>query len=252
MKKNISKLFLVSAIVLSVFSLFFFSGATKISAQSAPEPQVTFSASSTSAGSSVAVNSPSSVTITISSGSSITLNWTSTNTFDSSVNPLPCTAAGDWTGKKASSGSQTITSLTDSASFGLYCDGPGGESGASYVSVVISSPNNPNPTPTPTPTPPGGTGLVPCTNNCGWNDFFTLINNVVKFILVYLAVPIAAIMFAYAGGLLMFSGGSEHKRDQAKKIFINVAIGLVFIAASWIIVHTVFSIVGYDGSWIGF
>ncbi len=98
----------------------------------------------------------------------------------------------------------------------------------------------------------GTTRLVPCTDKCGWNDFITLVNNVINFILIDLAVPFAAIMFAYAGGLLMFSGGEVSKREQAKKIIINVAIGLAVIAGAWIIVHTVFSILGYDASWIGF
>jgi hypothetical protein len=96
-----------------------------------------------------------------------------------------------------------------------------------------------------------GTGLVPCTDNCGFNDLLTLVNTFINFILTRLAVPIAAIMFAYAGFLLVFSGGESSKRTKAKDIFINVAIGLVFVAACWLIIHTISSIVGYDGSWIG-
>lgn len=98
-------------------------------------------------------------------------------------------------------------------------------------------------------TPGGPSGLVPCTDNCAFKDLFTLVNTVINFILVYLAVPIAAIMFAYAGFLLVFSGGESSKRTKAKDIFINVALGLVFVAAAWLIVHTVLSIVGYDQTW---
>jgi len=80
-----------------------------------------------------------------------------------------------------------------------------------------------------------------------------LINNVVKFIFVDLALPISAIMFAYAGGLLMFSGGEAGKRTQAKKIFTNTVIGLVIVAGAWLIVHTVLSILGYtDAGFFGF
>lgn len=110
--------------------------------------------------------------------------------------------------------------------------------------------------------PSGGSGLVPCgterdaggkiTNQCEFNDFMKLINTVVNFVLFQLAVPIAAIMFAYAGGLLLFSGGEVSKRTQAKKIFTNVAIGLVIAVGAWVIVNTILSILGYDGSWIGF
>ena len=118
----------------------------------------------------------------------------------------------------------------------------------------------------------GGSGLVPCGtatpivkdadgnetggvigNPCEWDDFMKLINNVVKFIFVDLALPISAIMFAYAGGLLMFSGGEAGKRTQAKKIFTNTVIGLVIVAGAWLIVHTVLSILGYtDAGFFGF
>lgn len=98
-------------------------------------------------------------------------------------------------------------------------------------------------------------GLVPCdtTTNptaCGWDTLMTLINNVVSFILFKLAIPIAAIMFAYAGFLLITSGGEVSKRDKAKKIFLNVAIGLIIAATAWLIVNTILTTLGYDGSWI--
>ena len=108
----------------------------------------------------------------------------------------------------------------------------------------------------------GGSGFVPCgtstdsegniENPCGFDDLIVLINKIINFIFIQLSVPIAAIMFAYAGFLMMFSGGNPGQRAKAKKIFINVAIGLIVIAGSWLIIHTVSEILGYDGSWIGF
>jgi hypothetical protein len=91
--------------------------------------------------------------------------------------------------------------------------------------------------------------LIPCTENCGFTHFITLINNVIDFVFLKLAVPIAAIAFAYAGFLLIVSGGDTSKRSKAKKIFTNVAIGLIFVAAAWLIVNTILSILGYTGSW---
>ena len=117
----------------------------------------------------------------------------------------------------------------------------------------------PAPTPPTTPNlppPVENTGLVKCgtptTNSCGFYDILTLINTVVNFILINLALPIAAIMFAYAGFELLTSGGETSKREKAKKIFINVAIGLIFVAASFLIVQTILSIVGYDKTWTWF
>src|SRR3989344_7919835 len=99
-------------------------------------------------------------------------------------------------------------------------------------------------------------GLVPCdgtaANPCDFNAFMALINKVIKFILFNLAIPIAAIMFAYAGFLMVTSGGGTEARGKAKKIFTNAAYGLVIAATAWLIVRTILSILGYDGAWIGF
>lgn len=96
-------------------------------------------------------------------------------------------------------------------------------------------------------------GLVPCTGpDCDWNAFMKLINNVINFIIKNLALPICAIMFAYAGFELVTSGGSTEKRGKARKIFTNTAIGFIIILAAWLIVSLVLSILGFDGSWIGF
>jgi|GEM_PF-1732740 len=96
----------------------------------------------------------------------------------------------------------------------------------------------------------GGGLTAPCpAGGCGFTDLFVLIDKVVHFILFHMALPIAAIMFAYAGFLLVTSGGETSERSKAKSIFTNVALGLVFAVAAWLIVHTVLQIVGYDSSW---
>ena len=95
--------------------------------------------------------------------------------------------------------------------------------------------------------------LVPCGDSadkpCGFYDILKLINNVINYLIKYLAVPIAAIMFAYAGFELVTSGGETSKREKAKKIFINVAIGLIFVAGAFVIIKTILLIAGADTSW---
>lgn len=86
-------------------------------------------------------------------------------------------------------------------------------------------------------------------NPCGFYNVLDLINRVVKFILFDLAVPLAAVMFAYAGFELVTSGGSTEKKSKAKTIFTNVAVGLILAAGAFLIVETVLSILGYDQSW---
>jgi hypothetical protein len=106
---------------------------------------------------------------------------------------------------------------------------------------------------TPTSTPTTTNGLVPCgtianPGACDFNALMTLVNKVISFVLFRLAVPIAAIMFVYAGFLLLTSGGEVSKKTKAKDIFVNVAIGLIIAAAAWLIVHTILLILGYTGS----
>jgi hypothetical protein len=112
-------------------------------------------------------------------------------------------------------------------------------------------------TPSPPPTPPptnSDTGLIPCTDNCQFNDVMKLINNVMDFIFKNLVLPFSAIMFAYAGFELVTSGGETSKREKAKKIFTNVAIGLIVVAGAFLIVKTILSIAGYNtgNGWIWF
>jgi hypothetical protein len=111
-------------------------------------------------------------------------------------------------------------------------------------------------------------GLVPCNNNntpvtnsdgtvtqpipCDFVQLVNLVNTVIKFILFGMVIPIAAIMFVYAGFELVTSGGSTEKRGLAKKVFTNTVIGLIFAVASWLIVRTILLILGYSGAWIGF
>ncbi len=86
---------------------------------------------------------------------------------------------------------------------------------------------------------------------CGFNELFDLINGVINFLIFVIALPIAAIMFAYAGFLLAFSGIQPEARSKAKKIFGQVVFGFVLAVAAWLIIHTILSILGYNGSWIG-
>ncbi len=101
----------------------------------------------------------------------------------------------------------------------------------------------------------GQTGLVPCngsTTPCNFNTLMELINRGIQFLLFDFSIPFAAILFAYAGFILVTSGGSDEKRTQAKKIFTNVALGLVIALAAWLIVETILHALGYEGAWIGF
>lgn len=102
-------------------------------------------------------------------------------------------------------------------------------------------------------------GLIPCgrsidgvvTTPCTFKHVMILINTLINFVLVKLSIPLAAILFVYAGISLITSGSAEGK-TKAKNIFLNTVIGLVLAAGSWLIVNTILTILGYNGDWIGF
>lgn len=107
--------------------------------------------------------------------------------------------------------------------------------------------------PAPTQPPPGagGTGdsgeLVPCGNqegpeaaqHCQFNHFIELVQRVMKFLLFVVAVPFAAISFAWAGWLYLSAAGNESKVKEAHQIFGAVALGLCLALAAYLIVEAI-------------
>lgn len=94
-------------------------------------------------------------------------------------------------------------------------------------------------------------GLIPCGNissvgnptkeaiqaqECDFQDLLALGQNIIQFLLV-LAIPVAAISFAWAGFLYLSSAGDTSKIKQAKEIFWKVLWGFIFILTAWFIVY---------------
>ena len=168
---------------------------------------------------------------------------------DSPSDPGTCTYVND-------NGSKTVDSNSTRAECATTSDAVFAPAG-----IVVSPTTNASGVITPSAALPGG--LVPCDNTpdskgkianpCNFNALMALVNKVINFILYSLVIPIAAIMFAYAG-FLMVTAGEEiaSARTKAKSIFTNVALGLILVAASWLIIKMILSILGYNGAWIGF
>lgn len=78
---------------------------------------------------------------------------------------------------------------------------------------------------------------VPCT-------FAKLIELVKVLItdLVFISTFIAVAAFAYAGFVLLTSGGNETAKKKATHVFTSVVIGYVWILAAWLIVYTITSV----------
>ena len=85
-------------------------------------------------------------------------------------------------------------------------------------------------------------------NPCDFNQLINMVNRFINYLLVYIATPIAAIVFAYAGFLLMFSSSNEHNKTHAKAIIKNVVIGYVIALAAWLIIKTLLVALGFTGT----
>jgi hypothetical protein len=92
-----------------------------------------------------------------------------------------------------------------------------------------------------------GTERVP-NIECGFPELMKLINNLITFLLFYIATPIAAIVFAYAGWTFMTSGGDEKGRSKAKGMFVKVLLGYILALAAWLLVKTIMVELGYDAT----
>lgn len=92
------------------------------------------------------------------------------------------------------------------------------------------------------------TGAQEIKNPCNFDSAMQLTNNVIDFLLKYLATPLAAIALCYAGAILIFSGGSGEKKTKAKRIILNVIIGYIIALAAWLIIHTIlYDALGFKG-----
>ena len=83
--------------------------------------------------------------------------------------------------------------------------------------------------------PCGGTGQPACT----FDHLITLVQRVIDFLIVDIAIPLSMILFAWAGFLYMTAQGDPGKIKTGHTIFINVIWGLVIALAAWLIINTI-------------
>ena len=96
------------------------------------------------------------------------------------------------------------------------------------------------------PTTLNAQGVVPCDGpDCNFCSLIQLADNLIDFAVGLLAV-LSAIMFAYAGFLMVTASDNEGKLSQANEIFRNVVIGIIITLAAWLIVDTVMKLLIAD------
>ena len=91
-------------------------------------------------------------------------------------------------------------------------------------------------------------GLVPCgitaDDPCEFCDFFVLINNIIKFVMVRIVPVVAVLMLVVGGMMFFFAGAKPDMLTRAKGVITSVVIGLVIIFCAWVIVNTVITKIG--------
>jgi len=90
--------------------------------------------------------------------------------------------------------------------------------------------------------------IVCCGNEgedpCSLADLFCLVQRIINFILWQLVPPLIVIWFAYAGFLMLTSGGDPGKTKQAKDMITAAAIGIILVYSAWMLVYWFISFIG--------
>lgn len=73
---------------------------------------------------------------------------------------------------------------------------------------------------------------------CQFHHLGELVQNLI-YDLVLLSTFLATAAFAYAGFLLLTSGGNESKKNEAKDIFLKVLKGYLWILVAWVLIYTI-------------
>jgi uncharacterized membrane-anchored protein len=94
--------------------------------------------------------------------------------------------------------------------------------------------------------------LVPCDTNCSLIALAALINNIVDFFVINVAVPLGVLMFAVGGFIMMFAPASEGNLKRGKDIMWNTFLGMAVVFTAWLIVKFVLVAMGFNAgfTWV--
>ncbi len=81
---------------------------------------------------------------------------------------------------------------------------------------------------------------IPCDGpDCGFDDLIVLANNIIKFLMFSVAVPLAAIGFMWVGGNLIINQDKEGAWSKAKGSFWDIAMGFGIMLVAYVLIKTV-------------
>lgn len=92
-------------------------------------------------------------------------------------------------------------------------------------------------------------GLIPCDgNDCNLNSVMQLINNLINFFFTTLLIPIFVIMVMYLGYTYLTAGGNSGQHAKLRSMAKHMFLGLLLILCAFLIVKTIFSVLGVSDS----
>ncbi len=97
-------------------------------------------------------------------------------------------------------------------------------------------------------------GLVQCgfgeIYDCDFNALLSTVNRILRFLTFVIALPLAALLFAFAGIRLIVAKASAKQAEltKAKEMLSQVVKGVVIMLSAWIIVQLILVALGYNDS----
>ncbi len=81
--------------------------------------------------------------------------------------------------------------------------------------------------------------LVPCENDCDFNQLMIMANRIINFLLYSVMVPLIALGFMYVGARLVLFQEKEAEWTKAKESFLVMAQGVFIIISAFILIKFV-------------
>jgi len=75
-------------------------------------------------------------------------------------------------------------------------------------------------------------------NPCDFPELIHLVKHLMDFA-IYLAMPLSAVLFSYAGWLYLASAASPDKKKKAHAIFWAVLVGLLWVLGAWLVIKLI-------------
>lgn len=88
-------------------------------------------------------------------------------------------------------------------------------------------------------------GLVPCEGTpespCNFNQLMTMVNKIIRFLFIDVALPLTAISFMYIGGRLVLYQDKQGEWKKAKDAFEDIGVGFGIMIGAFVLIKFVLS-----------